>query len=323
MDKLFIHIGPHKTGSTYIQKMFFGNRDKLREYGICYPPDLDGPFSLWGHHNLVWSIQNRLENSVDELVSQFERINILSSENFEYLTESEVLFFANKISSFNIELIYLKRCYSELLVSNWQEDIKHGSHQSWQDFLASHFLQPFQSPILNSSIVIKRWSSIIDFSKIHIVDYDLLMSYDLDISEFCLQNIVGLKSPLDHSKTIINRSMEYAAVELLRMLNLKVKLTGKTVDHNVRNIFNTFFKNEDTDLINSLNIIRQNLALFTMEDIYSCEPMEQYFESQFDFKRGAINYGKKSYALPSEMVPFIPALEESVDALLLKILTQL
>ena len=36
-NKLYLHIGEHKTGSTYIQSFLYENKDRLEEYGVTYP----------------------------------------------------------------------------------------------------------------------------------------------------------------------------------------------------------------------------------------------------------------------------------------------
>ncbi len=50
MQKLYLHIGTHKTGSTSIQRLLWENRDKLAAQGILYPDLRMGGF---GHHDLA------------------------------------------------------------------------------------------------------------------------------------------------------------------------------------------------------------------------------------------------------------------------------
>jgi hypothetical protein len=54
MAKLLLHIGPQKTGSTYIQKYCFENRHHLLSLGVNYPTAgrLEH-VSPYGHHEAV------------------------------------------------------------------------------------------------------------------------------------------------------------------------------------------------------------------------------------------------------------------------------
>lgn len=53
---IYIHIGPHKTGTTTLQFSLFLNKDKLKKNGILYPDSGIISAKLPGHHNLAWEI---------------------------------------------------------------------------------------------------------------------------------------------------------------------------------------------------------------------------------------------------------------------------
>src|SRR6476646_2367130 len=70
-QKLFLHIGLPKSGTTFLQELLAGNRELLRGAGFCYPfvrpeamfhaaVELRGQHDLWGlDHGLVdgtWSL---------------------------------------------------------------------------------------------------------------------------------------------------------------------------------------------------------------------------------------------------------------------------
>ena len=42
--KVVLHIGPHKTGTTTIQRFLFANARALRKHGIFYPKPWDGRY---------------------------------------------------------------------------------------------------------------------------------------------------------------------------------------------------------------------------------------------------------------------------------------
>jgi len=62
MARIIVHIGAHKTATTYIQNRFAKNRERLREHALIYPTCIGAS----GHPNLagVW-INTRLTNQPD------------------------------------------------------------------------------------------------------------------------------------------------------------------------------------------------------------------------------------------------------------------
>jgi hypothetical protein len=37
--KVIVHVGAPKTGTSFVQDLLFGSRDRLRDLGTCYPAD--------------------------------------------------------------------------------------------------------------------------------------------------------------------------------------------------------------------------------------------------------------------------------------------
>jgi hypothetical protein len=85
MPKYIIHIGPYKTGSTYLQRTFVATRETLLASGIHYPV----PRMMAGHHYFKGA-------SVEEFEDQFANLNrfpgtvLLSSEAFSNFSRQEV-----------------------------------------------------------------------------------------------------------------------------------------------------------------------------------------------------------------------------------------
>jgi len=97
-----VHIGAPKTGSTFLQRVFFENRDALRARGLLYPEvSLRG----FGHHDLAFLLaggypewataqERSLESLSDDLaraVAGFSASVLLSSENFYLLPDPPAL----------------------------------------------------------------------------------------------------------------------------------------------------------------------------------------------------------------------------------------
>lgn len=98
----FIHIGAPKTGTTFIQKFLFENRDRLLGKGVLYP---DVSLRGYGHHDLAfllaggypeWATSQprsltELQAELREKATGHDGALLLSSENFYLYPEPEKL----------------------------------------------------------------------------------------------------------------------------------------------------------------------------------------------------------------------------------------
>ena len=123
--KLFIHIGPHKTGSTSIQRFLSGNRAFLRTKGLLYPSYSlhdDQHFLLplkFLNQNLFYkSLKDEtdritVQGLIDYICQNNKKINIISSEMFSELIVKNISCF-NEITEklqnyFDVEILTFKR----------------------------------------------------------------------------------------------------------------------------------------------------------------------------------------------------------------------
>jgi hypothetical protein len=293
MKKLFIHIGPHKTGSTYIQKNLLEQSSVLLEQGVLYPEKLVGP--QWGHHKLVEKIKKREKDSISNFFETEAEKILISSENFEDLSEADVRYFSEFTSDYVVEIIFFKRSYSKLLVSAWQESVKQGEAKTWSEFFLSHALKPFRSKILNSSSVIECWSQLA--SHLHIFDYDAMLSGKLDIAQTMCSKVLGVDLPV--KPAAVNRSMNLADIEVIRILNHRFNVrTGKHPRTRVRDAYLKLKSEKDDTVAQAFELISKELVEETLDDSWTIN----FFENKFNFKSDMYfaknNVSRKTYLLP-------------------------
>lgn len=97
--RLVVHVGPHKTGSTSVQRALAAARDSLAERGVWYPPSL--PDAAWPiQHADAWRLlrqQRRaefdrwLDICRDQALARGCDTLLLSSENFHSLRTRSAL----------------------------------------------------------------------------------------------------------------------------------------------------------------------------------------------------------------------------------------
>ena len=225
--KLIIHVGPHKTGTTAIQKTLLQNRCVLRNNGIYYP---EIGFDYYGHHKLASSVENFNRTAIDEFCKELNGIDgtiVVSSENFSRCTTEAVAFFASRLNIESISIIYYIRDAIQQMYSWWQESIKHGSDTDILEYVSTSLSQPFSSHILNPSLYIDSWSSA--FGKDSMTGY--LYRSIPDVSEHFMNTVLAFPAYEKPANVrTINKSFDVAATEVMRQLNvqaLELRNNGK------------------------------------------------------------------------------------------------
>lgn len=150
MDKLFLHIGAQKTGTTYIQKSLFDHRAELEASGICYP---DLFFAYYGHHDLSnhYTFNEEIAGFRGSLtrLQQIEGKVILSSENLSDAAQESVCRMSVDLACQDTVVVYYLRRPTNRLVSLWHERVKHGLCSSFAELAIPQRTSPRASRALN------------------------------------------------------------------------------------------------------------------------------------------------------------------------------
>jgi hypothetical protein len=221
LREIIFHIGPHKTATTYIQKMFVENRNSLAKKGIYYPDE--GIASEYGHHQIVKEFKMQEFSPSLALALKYTQFHtiIFSSENFDRFRQLQVEALKNALpKGVKVTFIYFIRRPNELLISNWQENIKHGSTKLWSEFFLEHTLHPYSSPLLNHVLVLKHYGNVFGYKNIRLIDYNYLKDSKIDVFSFLMSSF-GFPMPEERNflGKPINNSLPYADAEIIRAFN--------------------------------------------------------------------------------------------------------
>ena len=137
MAKLILHVGAHKTGTTYLQRMFDRNRARLRAAGLIYPDigpndahhalaapwiDVDVPEGFYGKEGPDGLWRQLVETHADQ-----DGTVILSAENFSRARPRRVDMaeLAQKLAPFDeVRVVYTLRRQVELVPAVWTQVAK-------------------------------------------------------------------------------------------------------------------------------------------------------------------------------------------------------
>ena len=225
---VIIHAGLPKTGTTYLQQRLVDNREWLASQGVRYPTigQEIGP----GHHNLArlfrgesvgapWSKQTPREVMTASTlgVKPGEQL-LLSSETFSSLHMQHAAALKDVVGSDVVYVLYLRR-RSSMILSRWQEDVKHGDSRTFAEYVSAQLLGA--GDVLRPEEPITVGARTFGVQALRLIIYEELVARRIDLFDHFVVNVLGLSldGAIPAKEHATNTSLEAATVEALRALN--------------------------------------------------------------------------------------------------------
>lgn len=234
-EKVILHVGSPKTGTSFLQDQFFGEREQLREHGVLYPGErFDYHFlAALDLMNLKWGgLEAEAVGVWDELAAQVRAWPGTAIVSHEILAQASVEQVARALESLGgeVHIVVSARDLVRQIPAEWQENIKHRRTKSYADYLAG-IRDPERPTILGqwfwgvqeTPAVLERWGSTLPASQVHLVTVppagsapDLLWrrfarAFGFDAESFTV------------SAGRTNASLGVAEVSVLRSINAELK----------------------------------------------------------------------------------------------------
>jgi hypothetical protein len=328
MPRYVIHIGPHKTGSSYLQVLFRQFAPLLLERGVLYPGEWLGDEAP-GHFLLA----RRLRSGTDPgLADEFQRLNaspchtiLLSSEDLCSLTVEQIATLRAYLGEQPAIVVYYCRSWLQLLPSSWQESVKHGQSVTLPEFMAGNLMNPFGSHLINYAVRLDRVEQIFGKDNIFLVSYNNIVDRGGDLGGHFLGEflswrdapvIAGLRpnpslGPFDIETIRALNGVEWApdaprdASLRVRFMNMKPTLPLSTLFAAMENHRGAVRLNE-----NSRGLRTLHEEMFDQYGGRLVGPKSgRYFFSQ---KQGAIEYIRQDYLLMPGVVDNLRAVHAMV-----------
>lgn len=142
-DPVFLHIGPPKTGTTYLQAVLWSNRATLKDQGVLVP----GRSPVSQFHAAVDLMErdptqlgtSQTAGSWDELVDEVRSWNgsaVISHENLGFADAEQADRGKLSLEAKEIHVIFTAREFSRIVPAMWQERLKNRADDTWVDYLA-------------------------------------------------------------------------------------------------------------------------------------------------------------------------------------------
>lgn len=241
MKKIYLHIGPYKTGSSYLQSLWNNNIQVLKDNGLIYPQiALDNN----AHHKLVPLFKGgKIHGDSWETIKYLNNLDediILSSENFSTFDKRSFLGMQKAFSNKIIIIIFYFRNPTQQLLSRWQEKIKYGNTHSFFEYSSYFAMHPLGVQDINYFPLFKTITEVFGKNNFYLIDYDFAYKDQKMMAEF--EKITGKKNIIQDNRRIVNKMDDLAKIEILRALNFKASKSGLNRDYRVRRNFVDKFK---------------------------------------------------------------------------------
>jgi len=234
MTRFILHVGPHKTGTTYLQTNFLRHRAALRAKGIDYPEAWCLPEADHCHFGLFQDIK---AGEVDAVAAVMRTLRdgacptvLLSAEDLSILSEEELARLRQTIEG-EVTVVYYIRRWADVIPSAVQENIRHGSTETLPEQLVQHMLHPLSSIQVNYALRLDRLARVFGEDAVRVVVYDNVVESGQDLFTHFVRQVLAGPADLAPEGGRVHGSLPVEEIELLRMGNVLRRL-GEPVPAN-------------------------------------------------------------------------------------------
>ncbi len=222
MTEFIVHIGPHKTGTSYLQTTLNDMRGDLAERGIHVPAVWNASPVDGAHAKLVRGIKtgafDLLREQVQAMLAGHPNYVVITCEGLSRFDAGQIAGLRALFGSAPVRIVYYVRRWPERLPSLWHESVKFGLDATLPEFFAKNVTEA-ASTAMWDTVMLDQYAAVFGAEAITIVSYSHLTDQDIDIAghflaEFVHQPDIAIPPARRH-----NESLPIAQTETLRALN--------------------------------------------------------------------------------------------------------
>ena len=250
---VFLHIGLHKTGTTYLQNYLRANREEVRRQQMDFVGGPGEPSQALA----VWDLQGRryrdaedkrIAGMWDSLVAAVSTSAfpsaLISDERLSVSTLKQARKVVGSFPMAEIHVVVTARDIGRIVVSAWQEEIKNDTVWTWREFVdaikdpSRAAKNPARAFWLRQDLakICETWESVVPASRLHVLTVPPPgAAPDLLLERFT--KLVGLDaSAFTEQPAWTNETIGVAATEVIRRLNQRLgrRLNQRQYDKVVR-----------------------------------------------------------------------------------------
>lgn len=231
-NRVYLHIGAPKTGSTYVQGVLAANAQALRERGVYFPvPWVRQVRAAWDLGQPSARKPPEVDGAWDRLVQDLQEWDgetaIVSMEWMVGLHHKGIQRILSALSPSEVHMVLTGRDLGRVLPASWQEFMRNGERASWREFLASAKSErpppgsPGQQFWARQDLprFLERWARLLPAERLHLVTVPPPGS-DPQLLWRRFADLTGLGPDFSEAEgTSSNESVGAVSAELLRLVN--------------------------------------------------------------------------------------------------------
>ena len=228
--RTYLHVGPPKTGTTFLQAAWFQHRQELADQGVLYHGDRQvDQFRAAALALGKTSITERLTpaqqqawRSLTSAVGEWQGDAIVSDEHYALASAPKAQAILEELGGLTDELhvVVTARDLARQVPAAWQQSVKHGSNETFDDYWRRLAADPKAGfwHAQNLPSALDRWTQGIPPERVHVVVHGGPGSpRNLLWDRMC--QVTGVDPSILQPVKQANESLGVVHVELLRRIN--------------------------------------------------------------------------------------------------------
>lgn len=225
-DRVYLHIGLPKTGTTYLQGVLWDNRDLVRKDGVLLPGD--------GHREHLWAaleVQGRKNlrrrgpkakgswQRLRQELAQARGTGLVTHEFFCGASRAQAEQMVADLAPAEVHVVVTARHAAGMLGAGWQEMVKNGRTERIDEIPQKKGAgSEFSWRTWDLHGVLKRWGGVVPPERVHVLPMPR-KGEPADRHWRNFAGVVGLSSEYPLPERPANQSLGVVQVELLRRVN--------------------------------------------------------------------------------------------------------
>ncbi|MCW2772677.1 MAG: hypothetical protein JWN91_1003 [Nocardioides sp.] len=229
-DRVFVHIGLPKTGTTYLQRVLWDNRDLVRRDGVLLPGV--------GHREHLWAaldLQERknLRRRNPRAAGAWSRLRdelaeatgtgLITHEFFCGASREQAEQLVADLAPAEVHVVVTARHAAGMLAAGWQEMVKNGGTARLDEIPhRTGAGSEFSWRTWDLRGVLKRWGDVVPPERVHVLPMPR-KGEPADRHWRNFAGVIGLTSDYPLPERAANQSLGVVQVELLRRVNSELE----------------------------------------------------------------------------------------------------
>lgn len=228
--RVFLHVGTPKSGTTYLQEVLWGNRDRLRAAGVLYPgdrPDAQFLATLDLRDLSYHEPDPATPGSWQRITAQaraWQGTTVISHEMLAAADAGTVRRALASLSGTEVHVVVTARALARQIPAVWQEDVKNRGSQPFGEFArdlreraGTYFATTFWG-YQDLPAILRTWGADLPPARVHVLPIPHNGSRDGLWRRFA--GLVGVDPAVANGTLEVqNASMGVAETNVLRLLN--------------------------------------------------------------------------------------------------------